>query len=73
MNHTMRLWVSVIEIRMRRGTSISRNQFEFMPERSTIEVIHLKRQMIEYYRYRKRDLLIVFLTWIKHTTRYEEK
>ena len=49
---------------MRRATSISENQFGIMPKRSTIEAIHLMRQMIEYYKARKRDLHIVFLTWI---------
>ena len=47
-SHTIKLWERAIEIRIRRCTSISENQFGFIIRRSTTEAIHLTRQMMEY-------------------------
>jgi hypothetical protein len=33
MSHTMKLWERVIEHRLRKLTTVSKNQFGFMPER----------------------------------------
>ncbi|GJV09945.1 retrovirus-related pol polyprotein LINE-1 [Tanacetum coccineum] len=61
LGHTMKLWERVIERRLRRETSVSENQFGFMPGRSTIEAIHLLRNLMEKYRERQRDLHMAFL------------
>ncbi|GJZ37555.1 retrovirus-related pol polyprotein LINE-1 [Tanacetum coccineum] len=61
LGHTMKLWERVIERRLRRETSVSENQFGFMPRRSTIEAIHLLRNLMEKYRERQRDLHMAFL------------
>jgi len=41
MSHMMKLWERVIEHRLRRVTSVTQNQFGFMPGRSTMEAIFL--------------------------------
>jgi Reverse transcriptase (RNA-dependent DNA polymerase) len=61
MNHTMKLWERVIEYRLRKLTTLSKNQFDFMPERSTIEAIFLIRQLMEIHREQKNDLHMIFI------------
>ncbi|GKB80367.1 retrovirus-related pol polyprotein LINE-1, partial [Tanacetum coccineum] len=61
LSHTMKLWERVIERRLRRETSVSENQFGFMPGRSSIEAIHLIRSLMEKYRERQRDVHLAFI------------
>ena len=65
MSHTMKLWERVIEHRLRRLTSMTKNQFGFMPGRSTIEAIFLVRHLKERYGEQKRDLHMVFIDFEK--------
>ncbi|GKD69888.1 retrovirus-related pol polyprotein LINE-1, partial [Tanacetum coccineum] len=61
LSHTMKLWERVIERRLRRETRVSENQFGFISEWSTTEVIHLLISLMEKYRERQRDLHMAFL------------
>jgi hypothetical protein len=45
-------------------TNVTENQFCFMPERSTMEVIFLIKHM-ERYKEQKKDLHMVFIDWEK--------
>jgi len=57
----MKLWVRVIEGWLRKDILIQKNQFRFMPGRSTTEAIHLIRRLIELCRDKKKDLHLVFV------------
>ena len=61
MNYIMKLWERVIERRLRKEMHISKNQFGFMPGRSTTEVIYVLRNLMEKYRSRERDLHMIFI------------
>jgi hypothetical protein len=51
----------IIEHRLRGVINVTENQFDFMPERSTMKTIFLIRQLIERCREQKKDLHIVFI------------
>ncbi|GJZ51585.1 retrovirus-related pol polyprotein LINE-1 [Tanacetum coccineum] len=61
LGQTMKLWEKVIERRLRRETTVSKNQFCFMPERSSVEAIYLIRSLIEKYIERQTNLDMAFL------------
>jgi uncharacterized Zn finger protein len=61
MSHTMKIWERVIEHCLRKLTTVSKNQFGFMPGRSTMEVIFLMKQLMERHREQKKDLHLIFV------------
>ena len=66
---TMKLWERLIERKIRKETVIRKNQFSFMPGRSTMEAIHVLRRLMEKYRERKKDLQS---TWRNHMIAYHD-
>jgi hypothetical protein len=61
MSHTMKLWKRIIEHHLRGVTNITENQFEFMPERLTMETIFLIRQLMKRCREQKKDMHMIFI------------
>jgi hypothetical protein len=61
MSHTIKLYERIIEHRLRRVTNVTENQFEFMLERSTMDVIFLIRQLMKRCREQKKDLHMIFI------------
>ena len=61
MAHTLKLWERVIEKRLRERTTISDQQFGFMPGRSTTDAIFALKQLMEKYREGRKDLHCVFI------------
>jgi hypothetical protein len=61
MSHTMKLWEMIIEHRLRGVTNVTKNQFDFMPGRSTMEAIFLIRQLMKRCRKQKKDMHMVFI------------
>lgn len=57
MCHNMKIWKKTIEKRIR--TTISKNQFEFMPGRFIIAVIFCKRQTIQVEK--KLCMIVIYL------------
>jgi Reverse transcriptase (RNA-dependent DNA polymerase) len=58
----MKLWERVIKHRLRKQTTVSKNQFGFMPGRFTaIETIFLIKQLMERYREQNNDLHMIFI------------
>ena len=47
MSHTMKLWKSVIEARIRKEVTITEQQLGFMPGRSTTDTIFCLRMLLE--------------------------
>jgi Reverse transcriptase (RNA-dependent DNA polymerase) len=70
MSHTMKLRKRVIEHRLRKLTTVSKNQFGFMPGRTTMEAIFLIRQLIERHQEQKKDLHMIFIDLKKRMIKY---
>ena len=47
MSHSMKLWVRVIEARIRKEVTIAEQQFEFMPGKSTTDTIFCLTMLLE--------------------------
>jgi hypothetical protein len=61
MSHTMKLWERIIEHHLMEVTNVTKNQFGFMPGRSTMETIFLIRKLMERCREQKKDMHMIFI------------
>lgn len=61
MSHTMKLWERVVERTFSDTTRVNKNQFCFIPGRSTMRAIFLLRRVMKIYRERKKDMQMVFI------------
>jgi hypothetical protein len=57
----MKIWKIILDKRIRNETSISENQFGFMPGKSTMKPLFWVRQLVEKFRENKKTLYIVFI------------
>jgi len=53
----MKLWERVIEEGLREDIRIAKNLFDFMLGRLIMEVIHLIRRLLQFYRDKKKNLI----------------
>ncbi|KAI5726127.1 hypothetical protein M8J77_024147 [Diaphorina citri] len=61
MPHTMKIWERIVEHRLRAETEISKEQFGFMPGKSTTDAIFALRQLMEKYLEKGKPLYFVFI------------
>lgn len=54
----MKMWVKVVDVNVRSELFVSKNQFEFIPRKSTMEPIFCVRQLFEKYRERKKGCMV---------------
>ena len=59
--HAFKIWVRIVERRLRGLVSVGERQFGFMAARSTTDAIFALRILMEKYRERKRSLHMVFV------------
>ena len=61
MSHTMKVWERIIEARLRDTVEITKQQYGFMPEKRTTDVMFALQMLMEKYREGQRELHCVFV------------
>ena len=61
LRHTMKAWEKIIEARLRDSVEINKQQYGFMPEKGTTDVMFALRMLMEKYRKGQRELHCVFV------------
>ncbi|KAK3513818.1 hypothetical protein QTP70_028869 [Hemibagrus guttatus] len=61
MSHTMKLWETVVEAKLRKVVEICEQQYGFMPRKSTTDAIFALRISMEKYRDGQRELHCLFV------------
>jgi len=61
MSHSMEIWEKFIYMRIRKETLVTKNQFEFMPQKLTVEPLFSVRQLVEKYKWRGK--IYVWYLW----------
>jgi len=64
MSQSMNIWEKIIDKRIRKEMSVTKNQFGFMPRKSTVERLFCVRQLAEKYK-EKQNVFIVFIDLMK--------
>ena len=73
MNHTMKLLEKVIEARKRKEVTITEQQFEFMPGRSTTDAVFCRRILLEKWSERQKAVHCAFIDLEKAYKRVPRK
>lgn len=60
-SHTLKIWERVIEQRLRKETSISEEQFGFMPGKGTTDALFALRQLLEKHGEKLKELHLAFI------------
>ena len=60
-SQTMKLWKRVVKAKLRRKVTISEQQYEFMPRKSTTNAMFALRVLMEKYREGQKELHCVFV------------
>ncbi|VDO61591.1 unnamed protein product [Heligmosomoides polygyrus] len=71
-SHTMKVYERLVDSRLRGMVTISKEQWGFMPERSTTDAIFIVRQVMEKYRKKPRLYYLAFLDLEKTDDRLPE-
>ena len=61
MSHTMKVWESIIEARLRDRVEISKQQYGFMPGKGTTDAMFALRMLMKKYREGQRQVHCVFV------------
>ena len=61
MSHTMKVWERIIETRLRDRVEISKQQYGFMPGKTTSDAMFALRMLMEKYREGEKELHCVFV------------
>uniref|UniRef100_A0A8D8YAF2 Craniofacial development protein 2 n=3 Tax=Cacopsylla melanoneura TaxID=428564 RepID=A0A8D8YAF2_9HEMI len=61
MSHSLKIWERIVENRLREETSISEEQFGFMPGRGTSDAVFAMRRLMERCREMQRELHAAFI------------
>jgi len=69
----MKIWEKIINKRIRSETSVTKNQFSFMPGKSTMEPLFCVRQLVENYREKKKMFFMVLIELEKAYDRVPRK
>ena len=61
MSHTVKIWETIIEARLRKRVEISKLQYGFMPGKGTTDAMFALRMLMEKYRKGQRELRCEFV------------
>ena len=69
----MKIWKRIIETRLRNRVEISKQQYDFIPEKGILNAMFALRMLMEKYREGKKKLYCVFVDLEKASDRVPRK